>query len=200
MLASTATVSVRRGPRCHEESRRWPFRRRTRAARVSPSARPRSPATWLPAQTRNQPWQYAPICHDTPVATGISDFNQNLVPLVEPHPSVNQTSDPVSLVPLQPQIDRRSRHTRQRGNLFLPPPLSPPHHDSRPRRHGCRRVRAVRQRSQLFPVIRFQLHTIIKHEIRCYVKLIESRDTRGLGQRVSDCTTSSQDCRSVTQL
>src|SRR5512133_452377 len=87
MLTSTATVSVRRGPRRHEESRRWPSRTRTRAARVSPSARPRSPATWLPAQTRNQPWQYAPICHDTPVATGIPDFNQNLVTLVEPHPT-----------------------------------------------------------------------------------------------------------------
>ena len=70
---------------------------------------------------------------------------------------------------------------RQRGNLFLLPPLSQPHHDSRPRRHGCRRVRAVRQRSQLFPVIRFQLHAIIKHEIRNYVKLIESRDTRRAG-------------------
>src|SRR4029079_3748617 len=65
-----------------------------------------------------------------------------------------------------------------RGIFFLPPPLTPPHHDSRPRRHGCRRVRAVRQRSQLFPVIRFQLHTIIKHEIRNHVKLVESRDTR----------------------
>ena len=96
--------------------------------------------------------------------------------------SANQTGDPVSLVPVQPQIHRRSRHTRQRGNLFLLPPLSPPHHDSRPRRHGCRRVRAVRQRSQLFPVIRFQLHTIIKHEIRNYVKLIGSRDTSQIAE------------------
>ena len=30
---------------------------------------------------------YAPICQDTPVATDIPDFNQNLVPLMEPHPS-----------------------------------------------------------------------------------------------------------------
>src|SRR6185295_15946627 len=103
--------------------------------------------------------------------------SRHLLP-ARPARSVKQTGDPVSLVPVQPQIHRRSRHTRQRGNLFLPPPLSPPHHDSRPRRHGCRRVRAVRQRSQLFPVIRFQLHTIIKHEIRNNVKLIESRDTR----------------------
>src|SRR5512133_3343156 len=86
MLTSTATVSVRRGPRRHEESRRWPSRTRTRAARVSPSARPRSPATWLPAQTQNQPWRYTPICHDTPVETDIPDFNRNLVPLMEPHP------------------------------------------------------------------------------------------------------------------
>ena len=53
-----------------------------------PIRRPRSPATRPPAQTRNQPWRYAPICQDTPAATDISDFNQNLVPLVEPHPRV----------------------------------------------------------------------------------------------------------------
>ena len=60
------------------------------------------------------------------------NLRRNLLPPC-PTRSIQQTGDPVSLIPLQPQqIHRRSRHPRQRGNLLLLPPLRPPHHDSRP--------------------------------------------------------------------
>jgi hypothetical protein len=79
------------------------------------------------------------------------NLRRNLLPPC-PARSIQQTGDPVSLIPLQPQqIHRRSRHPRQRGNLLLLPPSA--HHTTIRARvvTGGRCVRVVRQSSQLFP-------------------------------------------------
>ena len=66
----------------------------------------------------------------------------------------------------QPQIHRRTRHSRQSRDLQLRSTVGPPQHNPRPRRHRGRNIRAVHQRGQLSPLLRRQLHSSSQSEGR----------------------------------
>ena len=75
-----------------------------------------------------------------------------------PTPPIQQPTDPLAAVAIQPQIHRRPRHPRQSSDLLLGSHLRMPQHDPRPRGHRRRHVRTVQQPPQLGPLIHRQLH------------------------------------------